>query len=87
MFAMLTGRLPFLVDPPNNLTKLHSLIMQGCKVPDYFSRSKSCDFSRHCSHILQCCICSVILCTLSIDTFICTLYDILLFVLIPRHAL
>ena len=40
LYAMLTGSLPFMVDPPNNLTKLHSLIMRGCKVPDYISTGK-----------------------------------------------
>ena len=37
MYAMLTGRLPFLVDPPNNLQKLHALILRGARVPEYLS--------------------------------------------------
>ena len=40
MFAMLTGRLPFLVDPPTNLTKLHALILKGCAVPEELSPSE-----------------------------------------------
>ena len=44
MFAMLTGRLPFLVDPPNNLQKLHALILRGAKMPDFLTKGKSPHF-------------------------------------------
>ncbi|XP_071801112.1 uncharacterized protein [Asterias amurensis] len=38
MFAMLTGELPFTVDPPTNMTKLHAKIMQGCTIPQHLTR-------------------------------------------------
>lgn len=37
MYAMLTGKLPFLPDPPNNFTMLHSLILRGAHIPDSLS--------------------------------------------------
>jgi hypothetical protein len=49
MFAMLTGRLPFLVDPPTNLTKLHALILKGCAVPEELSSS---EYSHRISFLL-----------------------------------
>nr|XP_054752927.1 serine/threonine-protein kinase MARK2-like [Lytechinus pictus] len=38
MYAMLTGELPFVVDPPNNMSKLHSRIMQGATIPDTLTK-------------------------------------------------
>ena len=40
MFAMVTGSLPFTVDPPNNLSKLYGAIVRGCKVPSHISAGK-----------------------------------------------
>ncbi|KAH3736696.1 uncharacterized protein LOC127851398 [Dreissena polymorpha] len=37
LYAMLSGKLPFMPDPPNNLTLLHSLILRGVRVPDHVS--------------------------------------------------
>lgn len=37
MYAMLTGKLPFLPDPPNNFTMLHSMILRGPHIPDSLS--------------------------------------------------
>ncbi|KAL4232879.1 hypothetical protein ACF0H5_007566 [Mactra antiquata] len=37
MYAMLTGKLPFLPEPPNNFNMLHSLIMRGAQLPDTLS--------------------------------------------------
>ncbi|XP_053396268.1 uncharacterized protein LOC123550921 isoform X2 [Mercenaria mercenaria] len=37
MYAMLTGKLPFLPDPPNNLTLLHSMILRGAHIPETIS--------------------------------------------------
>ncbi|XP_041463325.1 serine/threonine protein kinase OSK1-like [Lytechinus variegatus] len=45
MYAMLTGELPFVVDPPNNMTKLHSRIMQGATIPDTLTKD--------CRYLLQ----------------------------------
>ena len=42
MYAMLTGELPFHVEPIN-LTALHAQILMGAKIPDHLS---SCKF-RH----------------------------------------
>lgn len=39
MYAMLTGKLPFLPDPPNNLTLLHTLILRGAHIPDSLTDS------------------------------------------------
>nr|XP_006811871.1 PREDICTED: SNF1-like protein kinase ssp2-like [Saccoglossus kowalevskii] len=33
MYAMLTGELPFKVEPPSSISKLHSCILQGCRIP------------------------------------------------------
>ncbi|XP_071818441.1 uncharacterized protein [Apostichopus japonicus] len=38
MYAMLTGELPFVVDPPNNMSKLHAKILKGFKMPDNLSK-------------------------------------------------
>ncbi|XP_022106830.1 hormonally up-regulated neu tumor-associated kinase-like [Acanthaster planci] len=38
MYAMLTGELPFIVDPPTNMTKLHAKIIQGCTIPQNLTR-------------------------------------------------
>ncbi|XP_072036004.1 uncharacterized protein [Amphiura filiformis] len=38
MYAMLTGELPFVVDPPNNMTKLHARILQGCNIPVHLTK-------------------------------------------------
>ncbi|XP_071956741.1 uncharacterized protein [Antedon mediterranea] len=38
MFAMLTGELPFNVDPPNNMCKLHAKIIEGCVFPDFLTK-------------------------------------------------
>lgn len=37
MYAMLTGKLPFLPDPPNNLTLLHTMILRGAQIPEALS--------------------------------------------------
>ncbi|XP_064627795.1 5'-AMP-activated protein kinase catalytic subunit alpha-1-like [Lineus longissimus] len=37
MFVMLTGSLPFIVDPPVNLTKLHAQILRGVDIPQHLS--------------------------------------------------
>lgn len=38
MYAMLTGELPFVVDPPNNMSKLHAKILKGFKMPESLSQ-------------------------------------------------
>ncbi|XP_038047387.1 serine/threonine-protein kinase par-1-like [Patiria miniata] len=38
MYAMLTGELPFTVDPPTNMTKLHAKIILGCTIPENLTR-------------------------------------------------
>lgn len=40
MYAMLTGELPFVVDPPNNMSKLHARIIQGATIPDTLTKGK-----------------------------------------------
>ena len=37
LYAMLTGKLPFLAEPSANLTLLHSLILRGATIPDFLS--------------------------------------------------
>ncbi|XP_033121071.1 serine/threonine-protein kinase par-1-like [Anneissia japonica] len=38
MYAMLTGELPFTVDSPTNMTKLHAKIIKGCNIPEYLTK-------------------------------------------------
>lgn len=44
MYAMLTGELPFVVEPPNNMSKLHAKILKGFKMPEKLSKD--------CQHLL-----------------------------------
>ncbi|XP_052809051.1 uncharacterized protein LOC128237508 isoform X1 [Mya arenaria] len=37
LYAMVTGKLPFVPEPTNNITMLHSLILQGAHIPDTLS--------------------------------------------------
>ena len=40
MYAMLTGRLPFIPTPPTNLTLLHMMIMKGAEIPAFLSNGE-----------------------------------------------
>ena len=42
LFLLLTGRLPFPVEPHSNLSQLHAAILRGTTFPSHLSQSEFC---------------------------------------------